>query len=185
MTRRGGAWRRSPTRRSQEPARGAGELALIETARQARHDRRLGQWDRVHLERHVRLDAGQQGRLAFSFAPGKPMQNGFCESFQRAHARRASSTRACSSASIIPGPRSRPGSTITNSDGRTRRWAISHRQPMPPISPQHAIGCATPTSLPPIACCSTCAPRRKTRRGSNCLRMKVQWQVTSTPICSR
>ena len=56
------------------------------------------------------------------------------------------STRACSSASIMPGPRSRTGSTITTSDGRTRRWAISHRWPMPPISPQHAIVCATPTS---------------------------------------
>ncbi len=55
------------------------------------------------------------------------------------------STRACSSASIMPGPRSRTGSTITTSDGRTRRWAISHRWPMPPISPQHAIVCATPT----------------------------------------
>jgi hypothetical protein len=33
-----------------------------------------------------------------------------------------------------------------NGDGRTRRWAISHRWPMPPISPQHAIVCATPTS---------------------------------------
>src|SRR3984885_3440762 len=40
----------------------------------------------------------------------------------------------------------RTGSTITTSGGRTRRWANSRRQPMPPISPQHAIGCATPTS---------------------------------------
>ena len=55
-------------------------------------------------------------------------------------------SRAWSSASIMPGPRSRTGSTITTSDGRTRGWAISHRWPMPPISPQHAIVCATPTS---------------------------------------
>jgi transposase InsO family protein len=39
-----------------------------------------GQWDRVHLERHARLGAGQPDRLAFHRA-GKPMQNGFCESF--------------------------------------------------------------------------------------------------------
>ena len=30
---------------------------------------------------------------------------------------------------------------------RTRRWATSRRRLTPPISPQRAIGCATPTSL--------------------------------------
>ncbi len=30
---------------------------------------------------------------------------------------------------------------------------------------------------PPIACCSTRAPRRKARRGSNRLWMKVQWLI--------
>ena len=36
-----------------------------------------------------------------------------------------------------------PSSTLRETD--TRRWAISYRQPMPPISPQHAIVCGTPT----------------------------------------
>src|SRR4051812_27305958 len=34
----------------------------------------------------------------------------------------------------------------TTTGARTRRWAISPRRPMPPISPQRAIGCAPPTS---------------------------------------
>ena len=39
------------------PARGARADGVDRTARQATPDR-LGQWDRVHLERHVRLGAG-------------------------------------------------------------------------------------------------------------------------------
>src|SRR5271163_3356288 len=38
--------------------------ALIKRRGKARHGR-VRQWDRVHLERHVHLGAGQQGRLAF------------------------------------------------------------------------------------------------------------------------
>lgn len=53
------------------------------------------------------------------------------------------SMRACSSASIMPGQRSRTGLTISTSSAHTRRWGISPRQLMSPISPQHAIGCAT------------------------------------------
>jgi putative transposase len=56
------------------------------------------------------------------------------------------STRACSSASIMPGQGSRTGQTITTAGVHTRRWAISPRQLMPPTSPQRAIGCATRTS---------------------------------------
>ena len=37
----------------------------------------IRQWDRVHLERHVRLGM-QDNRVVWHFiAPGKPMQNGF------------------------------------------------------------------------------------------------------------
>jgi putative transposase len=57
------------------------------------------------------------------------------------------STRACSSTLTMRDQRLRTGSTITTSAGRTRRWATSRRRLMPPISPQRAIGCATPTSL--------------------------------------
>jgi putative transposase len=85
-------------------------------------------------------------RVVWHFiAPGKPMQNGFCESFN-GRMRDELLNESLSSASIMPEPRSRTGSTIITSDGRIRRWATSHRQPMPPASPQHAIVCATPTS---------------------------------------
>src|SRR4051794_31671088 len=47
--------------------------------RQAWHDR-LGQRHRVHLQRHS--DRSEDNQIAWHFiAPGKPMQNGFCESF--------------------------------------------------------------------------------------------------------
>lgn len=46
---------------------------------EARHDR-LRQWHRVHLQRHAGLVGGKQDRVAF-VVPGKPLQNGFCESF--------------------------------------------------------------------------------------------------------
>ena len=76
----------------------------------------------------------RESKLTWHFiAPGKPMQNGFCESF---NGRMRCLTRACSSASTMPGRRSRNGSTITTSGVRTRRWGISHRRPTPPISPQ-------------------------------------------------
>ncbi len=66
----------------------------------------------------------QDNRVVWHFiAPGNQMQNGFCESFNGACAT-SFSTRACSSASIMPGPRSRTGSTITISDGHIQLWAI-------------------------------------------------------------
>ena len=45
--------------------RGAGTDGVDRAARQARHDR-LGQWDRVHLERHAGLDAQQHGSSGIS-----------------------------------------------------------------------------------------------------------------------
>ena len=56
------------------------------------------------------------------------------------------STRPCSSASTTPAPRLRIGSPTTTANARTPRWATSPLRPMPPPSPQRAIGCATPTS---------------------------------------
>ena len=56
------------------------------------------------------------------------------------------STRACFSASTTRVRRSPNGSMITISAARIRRWAIEPRPPMRPTFPQHAIGCATPTS---------------------------------------
>src|SRR3954447_14974410 len=56
------------------------------------------------------------------------------------------STRACFSVSTMPAPGSRAGSPITTSSVHTPHSVISHRPATPPISPQHAIVCATLTS---------------------------------------
>ena len=84
----------------------------------------------------------QDNRVVWHFiTPGKPMQNGFCESFNG-----RMRDDLLNESLFLGFDHSRTGSTITISDGGTRRWAISHRRPMPPISPQHAIVCATATS---------------------------------------
>ena len=88
----------------------------------------------------------QEHNITWHFiAPGKPMQNGFCESFNGGCGT-SFSTRACSSASIMPGQGSRTGQTTTTNSVHTRRSDTSRRRLMPPTSPQRAIGCATPTS---------------------------------------
>jgi putative transposase len=56
------------------------------------------------------------------------------------------STKACSSASTTLAQRLPTGSTTTISAGRTRRWATAPRRPTQLTFPQHAIGCASPTS---------------------------------------
>ena len=53
---------------------------LIERQRQTRHDR-LGQWDRVPPRTPCSPGRRTTGSSGISIAPGKPMQNGFCESF--------------------------------------------------------------------------------------------------------
>ena len=73
------------------------------------------------------------------------MQNGFCESFN-GRMRDELLNESLFLDLDMRDQGSRTGSTITTSGVRTRRWATSRRQPMPPISPQRRIGCATPTS---------------------------------------
>ena len=88
----------------------------------------------------------QDNRIVWHFiAPGKPMQNGFCESFN-GRMRDELLNESLFLDLDMRDQGSRTGSTITTSGVRTRRWATSRRQPMPPISPQRPIGCATPTS---------------------------------------
>jgi transposase InsO family protein len=79
-------------------------------------------------------------------APGKPMQNGFVESFNGRRCATSFSMRPCSSISMTLAPRSPPGSPTSTPRVRIRPSAISRPRPTPPISPQRAIGCATPTS---------------------------------------
>ena len=102
-------------------------------------------------------------------APGKPMQNGFCESFNgrmRDELLNESlffgldHARTKIAASALRAGLSHPGSLCRQ----------SHRNE--PSAPQRG-------PAPPIARCYTRAGRRKTRRDSNCRWMKVQWQVTA------
>src|SRR3984893_16895703 len=76
-------------------------------------------------------------------APGKPSRMASAR-VSTAGCGTSCSTRACSSASIMPGQRSRTGPATTTGSVRTRRWAISPRRLMPPISPHRSIGCGTP-----------------------------------------
>jgi hypothetical protein len=48
--------------------------------------------------------------------------------------------------SLAEGQTNFPRSNRLYTSARIRRSPIKHRRPTPPISPQHAIGCATPTS---------------------------------------
>ena len=79
-------------------------------------------------------------------APGKPMQNGFCENFNG----RMRDDKLLNESLFLglDHARSRIANWIDdyNQRSRIRLWAISRQPPMPPISPQHAIVCATPTS---------------------------------------
>ena len=89
----------------------------------------------------------QDNRVVWHFiAPGKPMHNGFCERFNGRMRDELLKREPVPRPRSCPDQRSRSGSTITTSDGRIPRWATSRRRLMPPISPQHAIVCATPTS---------------------------------------
>jgi hypothetical protein len=87
------------------------------------------------------------------------------------------STRACSSASIMPGPRSRTGRRLQPATAALG-VGLCHTGSRCRQSLRNTRSSAQPRPAPPIACCSTRAPRRKQCRGSNRRRMKVQWQVT-------
>ena len=122
----------------------------------------------------------QDNKIVWHFiAPGKPMQNGFCESFNGRmrdellneslffgldHAR----TRIADWVDDYNQPASAFGAGLSHAGGLRRQ---PHR---------NMRSAAQPRPAPPIACCSTRARRRKIRRDSNRRWMKVQWQVTSS-----
>ncbi len=89
----------------------------------------------------------QDNRVVWHFiAPGEPMQNGFCESF---NGRMRDELLNESLFLDLHQARSRIANWVDDYNqrgGHIRRWAISPLPPTPPISPQHAIVCATPTS---------------------------------------
>ena len=88
----------------------------------------------------------EENKIDWHFiAPGKPMQNGFCESFN-GRMRDELLNETLFFGLDHARARLRIGSATTTADARIPRWAISPLRPMPPTSPQRAIGCATPTS---------------------------------------
>ena len=70
------------------------------------------------------LTWAEDNQIAWHFiAPGKPMQNGFCESFN-GRMRDELLNEPCSSALITPEPGLRRGPMTTIATARIRRWAI-------------------------------------------------------------
>ena len=121
----------------------------------------------------------QDNTIAWHFiAPGKPMQNGFCESFNGRmrdellneslffgldHAR--DKTRHLGRRLQPPAPAL--GARLPDPGGLCRQPHRNRRS------------AAQSRPAPPIACCSNRAPRRKIRRDSNRRWMKVQRQVNA------
>jgi transposase InsO family protein len=88
----------------------------------------------------------QDDRVVWHFiAPGKPRQNGFCESF---NGRMRDELLNESLFLGLDPARTKIANWVDDYNQRRPHstLGISHREPMPPISPQHAIVCATPTS---------------------------------------
>ena len=88
----------------------------------------------------------QDNRVVCHFiAPGKPMQNGFCESL---NGRMRDELLNESLFLGLDHARTKITNWVDDYNQRRPHSALGYltRQPMPPISPQHAIGCATPTS---------------------------------------
>jgi transposase InsO family protein len=80
--------------------------------------------DGTEFTSNAMLAFARDNEIVWRFiAPGKPMQNGFCESFN-GRMRDELPTRACSLGSITQGKGSRAGSTTTIGGDRTLRWAI-------------------------------------------------------------
>ena len=79
-------------------------------------------------------------------APGKPMQNGFVESFNGRMRDELLNETLFLDLDHARAAHRRLGRRLQHGNARTPRLATRRRRPMPPTSPQRAIGCATPTS---------------------------------------
>ena len=72
-------------------------------------------------------------------APGKPMQNGYIESFQRTHAGRVAQREPVSRSRPGPANHYRLGRRLQHEQAAFIGSATERRRPMPVISPQLAI----------------------------------------------
>ncbi|MGY2933774.1 putative transposase [Bradyrhizobium sp. GM6.1] len=105
-------------------------------------------------------------------APGKPMQNGFCESFNgRMRDELLNETLFLS----LDHARSRIAEWAD--DYNTFGAGLSHPGGLRRLPHRNMRSAAQPRPAPPIACCSTRASWRKTSRDSNCRWMKARGQV--------
>jgi putative transposase len=118
----------------------------------------------------------QDNAIVWHFiAPGKPMQNGFCESFNgRMRDELLNETLFFD----LDHVRTKLTRWVSDFNLRRPHSALGYMTPaaFAATLTQQAIGCAIPTSAADHLC-STCAKRRKIRRDSNRRRMKVQGQV--------
>jgi hypothetical protein len=118
----------------------------------------------------------QENKITWHFiAPGKPMQNGFCESFNG-----RMRDELLNEAFFFGLAHAR--TTITNWVGdynqrRPHSAGLSHPGGLRRQPHRNMRSAAQPRPAPPIARCSHRATRRKIRRGSDHRWMKVQWQV--------
>ena len=121
----------------------------------------------------------QDNRVVWHFiAPGKPMQNGLCESF---NGRMRDELLNESLVLGLDHARTKITNWVDDYNQRRPHSALGYLTPVADAAnlSTNTRSSAQPRPAPPIACCSTRAPRLKTRRGSNRLRMKVQRQVRS------
>lgn len=141
---------------------------------QAGHDRQRSRHG-VHLQHDAGLCRDNDVDWHF-IAPGKPMQNGFVESF---NGRMPDELLNETLFFDLDDARAKITAWVLTSTprARTRRSDISRLRPMPPTSPQRMIGCATPIS-------SADRPllhqrhKAKTCRDSNRRWMTNKWQVS-------
>jgi hypothetical protein len=90
------------------------------------------------------LTWAEEAKVDWHFiAPGKPMQNGICEAFNGRM--RDELLNETLFRDLDHARSALAGSPITTRAALIRRSATPLRRPMPPHSPQRAIGCAPPT----------------------------------------
>ena len=149
---------------------------LDRAPRQTQHDR-VRQRDRVHLERHARLGAGQLRSCGISLRQESRCRTASVRTSTAACAT-GFSTRACSSTLTMRDQGLRTGSADYNQ--RRPHSALGYLRAGGLRRINLSATCdrlRNPDQLSPIARCSICAPRRKTCRGSKRRWMKVQRQV--------
>ncbi|VIO78753.1 hypothetical protein CI1B_74250 [Bradyrhizobium ivorense] len=117
-------------------------------------------------------------------APGKPMQNGFVESFNgRMRDELLNETLFFD----LDDARAKIANWVADYNLQRPHSSLKYSDPRGLCRPPHRNGrsATQPRPAPPIVRCSNRATWRTKPRGSNRGRMKVRWQVTSSPLPNR